>query len=152
MSDLDIRGPLGEPDEHHHSAWEIQFQRSLAWAHAEYPNGYDITIVGEHAWSSLPDEHKQSTLRGFFSDYWVAFNDQRNAERFDADSRDGKHYADGTDVAIVWDAVLTADGEEATVYRQSLLNVLCELELLQHRIACLERTDMDAPDESGESQ
>jgi hypothetical protein len=53
----------------------------------------------------------------------------------------------------LWDCVhgSTADQEEIPAYRRSLINVLCELELLQHRLDCLERSDaMDVP-ESGDS-
>jgi hypothetical protein len=153
----EVSGSLADPPGTEGTGWLAQFRRSTVWADAEYPNGYTIELPGRHAWLTSTPAEREAALDSLFYAYWLLIHQEDTERRLERDVEDSTSYLSASDTAVLWDCVhgSATDQEEIPAYRQSLINVLCELELLQHRITCLERSDaMDAPesDDSGESK
>lgn len=105
----------------------------------ERPDGVSYLTVGSTAWRNLTDEDRGEALAlmlgSYAADVCVEANDQQHEERLAQDAADpGKGYLAEGDTSSLWDSVF-ANAEEVEVDRQSLMNVLCELELLQYRLA-----------------
>lgn len=147
MSEIDESGvPL---DACEGEGWYPQYRRSQKWARAEYPNGYNIELPGRHAWSALNQEQRDDALGSLFHAYWLLINDEDNERRLDARADDGTSYLRPDDVSTLW---AYADDKpddlgEIRADHASLVNVLCEIELLQHRL-----TRFQNRNDSGESK
>lgn len=147
MSEIDESGvPL---DACEGEGWYPQYRRSQKWARAEYPNGYDVELPGRHAWSVLNAEQRADALGSLFYAYWSLLRDEDNERRLDARADDGTSYLSPADVSTLWECMDDQPNEHGEVRadRAALLNVLCEVELLQHRL-----TRFQNRDDSGESK
>lgn len=159
MSEIDIPGDLPlDWDNDLHCPFYREFMKARALFEAQFPNGgYGVALVGRHAWANLADEHKPATLDILFTDYWMRVHDEEREMRLSRASRDGTSYITPSDPADLWLYIHEAKGdpEEIEVPRQQLMNVLCELELLQHRLAAIElgkAMDQANANDSGESK
>jgi hypothetical protein len=128
--------------------WYPQYRRSQKWARAEYPDGYDVEVPGRHAWSVLNEDQRADALSSLFYAYWNLLHDEDNERRLDVKADDGSSYLKPGDVADLWTYVEDRPNEngEVRVDRAALVNVLSEVELLQHRL-----TRFQHRDDSGES-
>lgn len=147
MSEIDESGvPLDACDG---EGWYPQYRRSQRWARAEYPDGYNIELPGRHAWDSLTTEQRAEALNSLFYAYALLIHDEDNERRLDHDADNGTSYLKPGDVALLWEYTHAAHNEhgEVLVDHAALLNVLCEVELLQHRL-----TRFQNRDDSGESK
>ena len=106
--------------------------------HKEHPGGFDMNLLGVKAWESLTLTEQYGALPGILGAYAHVVREEENAKRLQRHAEDATHtYLDSHDVAMLWDSVACtpdADGE-VPAERNALANVLCELELLQHRLA-----------------
>jgi hypothetical protein len=128
--------------------WYPQYRRSQKWARAEYPDGYDVELPGRHAWSVSTEAQRADALGSLFHAYWVLLHDEDNERRLDVKADDGTSYLKPGDVATLWTYTEDRPNEHGEVRadRGLLMNVLCEVELLQHRL-----TRFTNRDDSGES-
>ncbi|MEU8151703.1 hypothetical protein [Nonomuraea sp. NPDC048901] len=147
MSEIDESGvPL---DACEGEGWYPQFRRSQKWARAEYPDGYSIELPGRHAWDSLTSKQREEALSSLFHSYALLIHDEDNERRLDAKANDGTSYLSPGDVSTLWEYVDDKPNKHGEVRadRAALMNVLCEIELLQHRL-----TRFQNRDDSGESK
>jgi len=129
--------------------WYPQYRRSQKWARAEYPDGYDIQLPGRHAWSVLNEKERADALGPLFHAYWLLLHDEDDERRLDKAADAGTSYLKSGDVSTLWE--YTNDGAdeqgECRADHAALMNVLCEVELLQHRLTRWEQTGKpDAPE------
>lgn len=129
--------------------WYAQYRRSQKWARAEYPDGYNVELPGRHAWSALNQEQRAEALSPLFHAYWSLLHDEDNERRLDEQADDGTSYLKSGDVSNLWAYADDKPNEHGEIHadRASLVNVLCEIELLQHRL-----TRFTNRDDSGESK
>lgn len=149
MTEIDDSGvPIGHDEG---EGWYPQYRRSQKWARAEYPDGYDVELPGRHAWSVLTPEQRAKALGSLFYAYWHLVHDEDNERRLDKEADNGNSYLKPGDVSTLWE--YTHDGAdkqgECRADHAALMNVLCEVELLQHRLA---RLSQKMPNDSGESK
>lgn len=114
-------------------------QRRLLAAH---PGGVNTEEIGIQAWQSLTPEQQLSELRHVLGAYVHRVGEEENSKLLDTRAADTTHtYLGDHDTSILWDTVLGVRPDkhnEVPAEREALLNVLCELELLQHRLAMRE--------------
>lgn len=104
------------------------------------PAGTTFEEIGTVAWRSLTKAEQRGALPRVLGAYVHLVHDEERARRLDREARDTTHtYLGEFDAGCLWDAAtLSPDtAGEVPADRQALLNVLCELELLQHRLAIL---------------
>lgn len=104
--------------------------------------GETTTEVGLRAWWLLPVEQRLEELPNALGAYVARVADEERSRQMDEVAVDRTHtYLDGHDMAMAWDAALADPDQhdEIPVDRQALINILCEVELLQHRLAMRER-------------
>lgn len=136
FDDLAERAEYGVPDIY---TAVLRAQHKL---HRDYPHGPTFEQIGIEAWNSLTPTQRSKSLPTLLNYYAITVHHEERAQRLDADARDlTKTYLDDVDLACLWDSVFSGDKDteyvEAT--RQCLINVLSELELLQHRLAMRDR-------------
>ncbi|HZU54826.1 MAG TPA: hypothetical protein VFA06_03050 [Actinocrinis sp.] len=94
--------------------------------------------LGRHAWARLTAQDRAAAVPELMATY-ITRVQREVAERVYAnDAADAavSTYLRAIDVPMLWDSHQAAGGsDEATVDRQALLNILCEIELLYHRLA-----------------
>lgn len=94
--------------------------------------------IGLRAWQSLSWDQRRGDLPFALGAYVGRVIDDENSRRLDEAAADRTHsYLDDHDWASVWDSAM-GDPDyhgDVEVNRQSLINVVYELELLQHRLA-----------------
>lgn len=158
MSEIAIpSGSPFEPDSDLHCPFYRRYVAARAVYEQQLPEGgYGVAMIGRMAWANLPDKDKAATLDIFFTDYWMRLHEEEREERLSREASDSTSYITPSDPADLWLYVHEAKGdpEEIEVPRQQLINVLSELELLQHRLASIELgTAMDEANanDSGES-
>jgi hypothetical protein len=106
-----------------------------------HPDGVDVAEIGAHAWSQLPTEARARALTELLRVYVMSVHDEQRANRLEAAARDeAASYLRPGDEAELWDSLhpalpSIADDPDVLVSSAALLNVLSELELLQHRLA-----------------
>lgn len=138
--------------------WHKRFLTARARFAVEFPQGgYGVALIGRHAWAQMPDEHKAAAMDTFFTDYWMRLRDEEHEERLARAAKNGTSYMEPGDPADLWTYIheTKGDPEEIEVPRKSLINVLSELELLQHRLASIElgkAMDQANANDSGESK
>lgn len=159
MSEIDI--PSGLPfdwDSDLHCPFYREFVKARALFQSQFPDGgYGVALIGRQAWANLADQHKASALDIFFTDYWMRVHDEEQEDRLAREASDGTSYITPSDPADLWLYIHETKGEpeEIEVPRQQLINVLSELELLQHRLASIElgkAMDKANANDSGESK
>lgn len=104
----------------------------------QQPSGVETKFLGMAAWHSLTREQQADQLPVVLGAYVQLVHDEEHemqAEEAAADST--RTYVRVEDIATLWDSVDDRQNQfgEVPAHRQALLNVLCELELLQHRLA-----------------
>lgn len=134
MIEIDETGmPVGDDEG---EGWYPQYRRSTRWARAEYPDGYRIEIPGRHAWHAISDKDRAQALDSLFFAYAILIRDEDESRRIEKAANDGTSYLGDHDMAMLWDSVALKPDEhdEVPAERSALINVLCELELLQYRL------------------
>lgn len=94
--------------------------------------------IGMAAWETLHAVERITELPKVLAAYARRVHDEEQLMRLEVTARDDAHtYLGEDDAAVLWDSTHHAPDVhgEIPVERQALLNVLCELELLQHRLA-----------------
>ena len=145
MSEIDESGvPLDACDG---EGWYPQYRRSQKWARAEYPDGYSIELPARHAWTALTSAQRDEALSSLFHSYALLIHDEDNERRLDKEADNGTSYLKAGDVPLLWEYTNGSHNEhgEVPVDHAALLNVLCEVELLQHRL-----TRFSSRNDSGE--
>lgn len=107
------------------------------------PNGFSFEELGVKAWATLSLADKQCDLPYVLGAYARVVRDERQERQRDQHAADLTHtYLDDSDTSVLWDATVGTPDEDGAVpaLRDALLNVLCELELLQHRLAMRDQT------------
>lgn len=120
-----------------------QILASSQLLHKQYPGGLNIDVIGLHAWNELDEAQRKAELPHLLGCYVRRVSEEENARNMEVAVRDTtKTYIDDFDVTILWEdlyPVLHKIGKgvdiEVTVNAGSLVNVLSELSLLQHRLA-----------------
>lgn len=138
FEDLAIRAEFPAP------AFHIELLRAQTQLLRERPEGVSYFAIGTVAMASLTEEQRSEAYVLMIGHYATGIccehNDQENAERLERDAADpATTYLGDIDVGILWDAVLDGKSESTECNREVLMNVLSELELLQHRLAMSER-------------
>lgn len=134
MIEIDESGvPVGDDQG---NGWYPQYRRSQRWARAEYPDGYSTELPGRHAWDVLTEDERNAALKSLFSAYASVIHDEDSSRLITKAADDGTSYLAEWDVSMLWDSALSKPDEhdEVSADRAALLNVLCELELLQYRL------------------
>lgn len=102
----------------------------------EQPAGVDTQQIGIRAWESLTLAEQQEALPQLLASYVHVVQDQEHDQRLDLEAEDTTHtYLDVADTSMLWDSATCGTDGETSVDRKSLINVLCEVELLTHRLA-----------------
>ncbi|MGA4989956.1 hypothetical protein [Nonomuraea bangladeshensis] len=160
MSEIAIPGgsPF-EPDADLHCPFYRRYVAARALFQQEHPEGgYGVALIGRMAWATLPEKDRAATLDIFFTDYWMRLFDEEHEDRLATAANDGTSYIEPSDTADLWLCIKETKGSPECiddVPRQALMNVLSELELLQHRLAAIELGEvMDQANaiDSGESK
>lgn len=100
------------------------------------PIGMDV--IARHAWSRLTPRQRADSIPELLVSY-VARIQYESLQREYANVAAGPEtntYLRDHDMTVLWDVLTESrdDQEEVTVDRQALLNVLCEIDLLRHRL------------------
>lgn len=109
----------------------------------QHPNGTSIDVLGVAAWNSLTTEERSEALPHVLAAYVSRVHDEESAKVLQESAVDpATTYLRDHDETILWDSAVGRQNEYGEVHadRQALLNVLCELELIRHR---LEMRDSD---------
>lgn len=143
MSEIAIpSGSPFDPDSDLYCPFYKRYVAARAVYEAQFPEGgYGVAMIGRMAWANLPDQDKPATLDGFFTSYWMTLFDEEREDRLAREARSDTSYAEPSDIADLWTCIHETKGSPECiddVPRQSLMNVLSELELLQHRLAAIE--------------
>lgn len=104
----------------------------------QHPRGVSTETIGITAWNSLAPEQRREELGHVLGAYVSRVHDEERTKTLEARAADPTHtYLDDHDVTILSDSTATTanDYGEVLADRVALFNVLCELELLQHRLA-----------------
>lgn len=104
----------------------------------QYPKGVSADAIGLTAWTSLTAAERRDELPHVLGSYVIRVYDEEHSKTLTEHAADPTHtYLGDHDEAILWDcAVETPNGDgEVPANRRALLNVLCELELIRHRLA-----------------
>lgn len=106
------------------------------------PGGASTDTIGAAAWASLTDAERRAAMPNILGAYVSRVHEEENVKRLRERAADPTHtyLADG-DVASLWDSIAsTPNGhDEVIADSAALLNVLCELDLLLHRLAMRDR-------------
>lgn len=93
--------------------------------------------IGQAAWNSLTPYKRRAALPSILGIYVQRVIDEQHALAADHDAHnpDLHTYLDPADEAIAWDAYHDDNSTgQSTIERDTLLNILCELDLLRHRL------------------
>lgn len=104
----------------------------------EYPNGVSTETIGITAWNGLTNFQRSAELPHVLGTYVSRVYDEENSKVMERRAADPAHtYLGDHDTAMLWDSAMDRPNEfhEVPANREALMNVLCELELLQHRLA-----------------
>lgn len=104
---------------------------------AERPEGASLETIGALAWGQLTAEQQADQARHVLGLYARTVLDEERMRVLDAAAEDRTHtYLDVLDTAMAWESAHDRPDDEGCVpvSKSALLNVLCELELLQHRL------------------
>lgn len=126
MSDQDTLPPL-------YAAVIAAFDRLVS-------NGRGATFeeIGVEAWRNIDRTDRTAALPLILGAYANLVRDEEESKRITVLAADRTHsYLDHDDVAMLWDSALDKPDrfDEVGANQQALMNVLSELELLQHRLA-----------------
>lgn len=109
-------------------------------------NGMTTERLGLVAWGALTPLQQAEALPYILGVYVHRVYEDERMRRLDRHAADTTHtYLDDADTLTLWDAVHDSSTDEVFTDRAALLNVLCEVELLQHRLA-MRDTDRGDPD------
>jgi len=102
--------------------------------------GAEVTtdVVAMCAWERLSGQQRREALPMLLTVFAMRVHDEEHSRQLDAAARDETHtYLAEFDMAMLWDSAATPANAfgEVPADIDSLRNVLCELELLQHRLA-----------------
>ncbi len=126
-------------------AIHVEILRAQTQLLRERPDGVSFFSIGSVAWASITQEQRREAFGWMLELYARTIcseaNQRDHAEQLGRDAADAtKTYIDSDDVHSLWDSVFSGnrDSEDCGANRDSLTNVLSELELLQHRLAMRE--------------
>lgn len=152
-----FEGSPFDPDSDLHCPFYRRYMAARALFKEEYPEGgYGVALIGRMAWATLSEKDRVATLDIFFTDYWMRLFDEEREDRLATAASNGASYVEPSDTADLWLCIQETKGAPEgldDVPRQALMNVLSELELLQHRLAAIELSkEVDAANgnDSGE--
>jgi hypothetical protein len=103
-------------------------------------NGATFEEIGMAAWRRLSARDQNAAFPCALGAYVMRVREEEQAKRLDTHATDPTHtYLDEHDTAILWDSVHGRPNDDCEVLadRQALMNVLCELELVRHRLNML---------------
>lgn len=109
----------------------------------QHPRGISTDAIGLAAWNSLTATERRNELPHVLGAYVTRVHDEENTKTREVRAADPTHtYLGDHDEAILWDcAAATPDeDDEVPANRQAIVNVLCELELIRHRLAMRDAT------------
>jgi hypothetical protein len=148
-----------EPDSDLYCPFYKRYMAARTLYETQFPEGgYGVAMIGRMAWANLPEQDKASTLDIFFTNYWMTIHDEEREDRLAREAKSGTSYVDPSDTADLWLCIQETKGSPESiddVPTKALMNVLSELELLQHRLAAIElgkAMDQANANDSGESQ
>lgn len=110
----------------------------------QHPRGISCDAIGLAAWTSLTVSERTAELPHILGTYVARVHEEENAKTCERRAADPTHtYLGDFDEAALWDCAVDLPNEhgEVTADRQALLNVLCELELIRHRLAMRDAKD-----------
>jgi hypothetical protein len=110
----------------------------------QHPRGVSVDAIGLAAWMSLTAAERNEELPHVLGSYVTRVHDEEGAKSLTERAVDPTHtYLAEGDKASLWDCATAVPDEhgEVTADRQALLNVLCELELIRHRLDMHEQKD-----------
>lgn len=105
-------------------------------------DGAPTTEIGLRAWSKISTDQRLGELPGILGCYVTRVFEEQEAARLDRDAVDRTHtYLGDHDTASAWDSAMGTPDQhgDVEVSKQALINILCELELLQHRVDMRDR-------------
>lgn len=108
-----------------------------------------LDAIGMVAWERLSGVQRRDALSSLLTVYVTRVREEESSLRLERAAGDDTHtYLAEFDMAMLWDAALTPANAfgEVPADIDALRNVLCELELLQHRLAM---RDADPSDQEG---
>jgi hypothetical protein len=113
--------------------------------------GEEVTFesIGLVAWERLSGAQRREALSDLLTVYATRVSEEESMRQLDRAAWDDTHtYLQEFDTAMLWDSASTPANrfEEVPANADALRNVLCELELLQHRLAM---RDSDTSDQEG---
>jgi hypothetical protein len=94
--------------------------------------------AGLQAWQHLSPVERAESLPALLGAYTRLVHDEETSKRMERRANDSTHtYLDDLDTTLLWEATQSPADRQGQVRaeRNALLNVLCELDLLQHRLA-----------------
>jgi len=98
-----------------------------------------VDEIASHAWAHLTEQQRADAVSVLMTSYasQVHYEQAEQSHTRAASDPDVTTYLGDFDMAMLWDthADTTSGPDETTVDRRALLNVLCEVELLRHRLA-----------------
>ncbi len=100
--------------------------------------GVSVQDIGLRAWDALNVDQRRAALSGVLFAYAERVFDEERARQLDQKAADVTHtYLDLDDVQMLWESALVEadDYEQVVANKAALINVLAELELVQHRLA-----------------
>jgi hypothetical protein len=109
-----------------------------------YPRGISRDAIGLAAWTALAPIERRDGLPHVLGAYVGIVHDEERTKNLAQRAADPTHtYLGDHDEAILWDCITAApdEGGEVSADRQSVLNVLCELELIRHRLEMRDQKD-----------
>jgi|GEM_PF-4246283 len=107
-------------------------------AELETSDGVTFNAIGVVAWERLSGEQRREALPLLLGAYALTcFEEERVRQRVEAAEDPTRTYLGDHDTALLWDSVGTPANQfdEVPADINALRNVMCELELLQHRLA-----------------
>lgn len=111
---------------------------------SESNDGVDARQIGNAAWESLTFVERIEAMPQLLGAYVHVVYEEERLKRLQQRAEDSAHtYLEDSDVSVLWDSALGVPDEDGEVAadRRALLNVLCELELLTHRLAMRESSE-----------
>lgn len=115
----------------------------------EKPLGFDISEIGERAWSRLPLDRWPEALRTLFYCYWIVQREeQRDDELREKALRGEATYLDESALGLINDSLSCGpqNGYATEVDFNALSAVVAELQLLRRRLDLLRHALADNPD------
>lgn len=136
--------PYFNPDAEELPPLHVAIQRTWNSITARGQNNASDTEIGMRAWSQLTFDERLSQIPFLLGCYVRRVFDEEAAKRMVRAAEDRTHtYLDEHDMASAWDSAMGDPDHhgDVEVSRESLINILCEVELLQHRLAMRDRED-----------